>query len=345
MWKHVSSPYILKFNGVFYHNDMPAIVTSWMSHGNITEYLEKHLGADRLHLVNSKAPPAPSVGSLRTLSLPAPRCGQRSQLPPQPQHSTRGHQRGKSSDLSKYSIARLSYYQQNILISDSTPPRAVLADFGFTRVTTLSARASSKEVGTVSFMAPELLLPTKFGLEKGVPSKEADVYALGMTVYQALTGKWPFFPRREAEVMHAVISGERPPKPENAEGIGMTEVVWDLLTRCWREDKTTRLAIAKVLKKFREVTGEGKTADSMHEEFAAPQLNTGKRSSAVSQRPSLRVVSCERSRLCSLLKRLLVADATDVVGGFSFPWFGYSRGVFYGHHYPSLRSVRFLRSG
>lgn len=54
-------------------------------------------------------------------------------------------------------------------------------------------------------MTPELL-PAKFGLSKEIPSKEADVYAFGMTVYQVLTGKWPFFPRRETEVMLAVVS-------------------------------------------------------------------------------------------------------------------------------------------
>ena len=151
-------------------------------------------------------------------------------------------------------------------------------------------------------MAPELLLPNKFGLETGVPSKEADIYALGMTMYQVLTGKWPFFPKRKMEVMHAVMSGGRPPKPENAEEIGMTEVLWDLLTRCWREDKTTRPSIAEVLGKFREIIGEGKTSDSMYEEFPAPQLNTGKRSSVVSRSSSVTVVSCEWSRLCSLFK-------------------------------------------
>lgn len=57
MWKHVVCPYILKFNGVLYHNDMPAIVTPWMPHGNITEYLEKHPDADRLRLVSPNLPP------------------------------------------------------------------------------------------------------------------------------------------------------------------------------------------------------------------------------------------------------------------------------------------------
>jgi serine/threonine protein kinase len=159
--------------------------------------------------------------------------------------------------------AYLSCSQPNILITDSTPPRAILTDFGFTRVTTISVRVSSEEPGTASFMAPELLLPTRFGLDKGVPSKEADIYALGMTVYQVLTGKWPFFPRREAEVFHAVIAGERPPKPENAERIGMTEVVWNLLRECWREDRTARPNISDILGRFCGITGERRTTDSI----------------------------------------------------------------------------------
>ena len=117
-------------------------------------------------------------------------------------------------------------------------------------------------------MAPELLHSARFGLEKGVPSKEADIYALGMTVYQVLTGQWPFYPKREAEVVLAVISGKRPPKPENAEEIGMTEVVWELMGKCWREDRTKRPNILQVLKKFCIITGEGQTA-----EVTVPQLD------------------------------------------------------------------------
>ena len=38
--------------------------------------------------------------------------------------------------------------------------------------------------GTGSFMAPELLVPSMFGLDKCLPSKEADIYAIAMVVYQ-----------------------------------------------------------------------------------------------------------------------------------------------------------------
>ena len=104
-----------------------------------------------------------------------------------------------------------------------------------------------EEQGTPSFVAPELFLPTKFGLKKGGPSKEADVYALSMTMYQVMTGKRPFLQMRKAAIVCAVISGERPAKPENAEEIGMTDAFWDLLGECWREDRRTRPRIPHIV--------------------------------------------------------------------------------------------------
>ena len=184
----------------------------------------------------------------------------------------------------------------------------MLADFGFVRVTTISIKGSTEDQGTVCFMAPELLFPTRFGLDKGVSSKEADIYALGMTVYQVLTGKWPFYPRREAEVMHAVVSGERPPKPKNPEEIGMTEVVWDLLRGCWREDRTTRPTIVEILRRFREITGDTRTTDSMLEGLETLRLNPSNRSSTASGCSYFTAISCERTRC---LNRCPVTNKTE----------------------------------
>ena len=168
----------------------------------------------------------------------------------------------------------------------------MLADFGLTRVVTSAMKMEmpNGDHDTTSFMAPELLLPSKFGLTKEVPSKEADIYALGMTVYQVLTGKCPFFPKRIAEVVHAVISGERPPKPENAEETGMTEVVWGLLEECWREDRTTRPTAVEVLRRFCEITGE---VGPIRQDLEARKQDTGKRYIADAESP------------CDLLKYLI----------------------------------------
>ena len=163
------------------------------------------------------------------------------------------------------------------------------------------------EQGTTSFMAPELLLPVRFGLDRGVPSPEADIYALGMTVYQVLTGRCPFYPRKEGEIMFAVISGERPRKPENAEEIGMMEVVWGLLKECWKDDRMARPTIAEVHRRFREITSENEITDSVLEEFVPPRLDAGNPNSVVSQSSSLTTAQCELSYLC-LLSKLFSGD-------------------------------------
>ena len=183
--------------------------------------------------------------------------------------------------------------QPNILILDSTPPRVILTDFGSIRVTTTPVKIPSEEQGTASFMAPELISPTDFGLEKGVSSKEADIYALGMTVYQVLTGQLPFFPRREAEVKLAVILGERPPEPDDAEGIGMTGLAWDLLGKCWKEDRTARPTIEQVLEKFHEIASERNTPNRTKLGTATPRLSTRNCSSVPSQNSSSTATSRE----------------------------------------------------
>ena len=192
----------------------------------------------------------------------------------------------------------------------------MLADFGFTRVTTISVRASYEEQGTAAFMAPELLLSAKYGLEKGVPSKEADIYALGMTIYQVLTGRWPFFPKREAEVMLTVLSGNRPTKPENAEGIGMTDTLWNLAEECWKEDRSKRPDISNVLGRFCEITGESIAIDSA--DMAGSRPDNGKRHYVV---PQFRTVTA-----CS-------------------SGFGHRQAILFRKYHRSFKSVREFRSG
>jgi len=78
--------------------------------------------------------------------------------------------------------------QANILMSNDSPPRACVADFGFMTMV-LDPRqpiscSAQLEGGTVMFMSPELLAPSRFGLKESIPTPEADIYAFGLVIHQ-----------------------------------------------------------------------------------------------------------------------------------------------------------------
>ena len=161
----------------------------------------------------------------------------------------------------------------------------MLADFGFTRITN-SVKEATAGTRTVFFMAPELLLPTKFSLEKGFPSKELRCVCFRDGGVPGVDGPVPFHPKREFEVIQAVVEGERPPKPKNAEEIGMTEAIWELMTECWKENRAERPVMPEILRRFRKITG-GRKATGSAAEFGIPRLGVpGNRSPKVSEDPS-----------------------------------------------------------
>ena len=94
--------------------------------------------------------------------------------------------------------------------------------------------------GGTPYMTPELIHPFKSGLKLPQSSKEGGVYAIGMAVYEIVTGVHPFglenFRGRQA--VYAVLGGMWPEKPENAEPIGSGRGLWDPVERCWGEDWT-----------------------------------------------------------------------------------------------------------
>ena len=82
------------------------------------------------------------------------------------------------------------FFKVNILIDSQR--RARLADFGLASIVNESTRGTTtvagKSQGTIRWMAPELLYPGDFGftgkLEKQLPSKDTDIYAIGMTILE-----------------------------------------------------------------------------------------------------------------------------------------------------------------
>jgi len=63
-------------------------------------------------------------------------------------------------------------------------------------------------------MSPELIVPQRFGLESGHPTRSSDCDALGMVVYETISRQMPFhkFKHTDLTIFVKVLEGERPPR-------------------------------------------------------------------------------------------------------------------------------------
>ena len=146
---------------------------------------------------------------------------------------------------------QLTRPKANILIDHDG--NACLADFSLiTIVSDQTAFLSScVEGGTTQWMSPELLDPDKFGLKESRPTKESDCYALGMVIYEVLSGQKPYAPFKGPVVIRKVLDGERPERPQGEEGKLFTDDMWRVVQLCWEPqpgDRTTAKAVLRGLK-------------------------------------------------------------------------------------------------
>ena len=110
-----------------------------------------------------------------------------------------------------------------------------------------STVSPSIEGGTVQWMSPELLYPERFGFEKSCPTKESDCYALGMVVYEVLSGQTPFESVRTPVVIYMVLDGQRPERPQGEGGRLFTDEIWGILELCWEHQPRKRTSAKAVL--------------------------------------------------------------------------------------------------
>jgi serine/threonine protein kinase len=142
---------------------------------------------------------------------------------------------------------RLLSPKPNILIDHNG--HACLADFGLLTITSdhQTFLTSCIEGGTTQWMSPELLDPDQFGLREGRPTKESDCYALGMVIYEVLTGWPPFAQCKGSVVIRKVLAGERPKRPQGDEGKLFTDGIWMVLKLCWKHQPRDRISAEAVL--------------------------------------------------------------------------------------------------
>jgi len=140
----------------------------------------------------------------------------------------------------------------NILISRFGEP--ALADFGVSCLLDSSSSASVLDVFSPQHAAPELMT-------RGVLTTSSDIYALGSTLYQLLTGQPPFGgPGRDVRsIMWRAVS-EPPPRPECPE---LPELA-DAIVRAMAKEPGERFRdAAEFARTLRALTPEGTQPLSM----------------------------------------------------------------------------------
>ena len=133
----------------------------------------------------------------------------------------------------------------NILVDQSG--RARLADFGLLTIVSDPANflssSSCTQSGTSRWMSPELISPQQFGLKIGRPTKSSDCYALGMVIYEIISGKPPFYEDAEITASLKVLRGEHPLRGEE-----FMERLWGMLKQCWTPQPNDRPSVEDVLR-------------------------------------------------------------------------------------------------
>ncbi|KAJ7152257.1 kinase-like domain-containing protein, partial [Mycena crocata] len=175
IWRQLSHPNLLPFFGLYYLENRLCLVSPWMSHGHVVQFLKNAPpNTDRVSLILDIAMGLDYLHS---------------------EHVVHGDLKG-----------------MNILVTPSR--RACVADFGLSSIVdamTLRFTHSTASVrgGTERYQAPELLSGTSSNHFK------SDVYAFACVCYEILTSKAPFYEiQRDVTVSLKVLTeGLRPTRP------------------------------------------------------------------------------------------------------------------------------------
>ena len=119
-----------------------------------------------------------------------------------------------------------------------------LADFGVaTKVESLpdakdkAARNKTYDdvAGTPYWMAPEVI-------EMSIPSVASDIWSVGATIIEMLTGAPPYFDLAAMPALFRIVQDPHPPLPKDA-----SPALSDFLMQCFRRDPATRLSARQLL--------------------------------------------------------------------------------------------------
>ncbi len=140
-----------------------------------------------------------------------------------------------------------------IRVDEDGEEQVKVVDFGLVKVVEddQSLTRAGLILGSPHCMAPEQIR----GL-KGVDHR-ADIYAVGVLMFRALVGKWPFHGETSTATMIAHINQPTPSFAELNPDIALPPGLEDIVRRCLEKDPNNRYSeVAALMADLRELTGQ-----------------------------------------------------------------------------------------
>jgi hypothetical protein len=143
---------------------------------------------------------------------------------------------------------------------------ATVMDFGIAKMTTSTRlTATGQTMGTVRYMSPEQVRGQEVDLR-------TDLYSLGATLYESLTGDTPFDGETHFEIMTKHLS-EKPKKP-SARGISLPSEVEEALMKSLQKRASDRFESAREMRRvFEAALKDGDVALSETQKMGRGQLS------------------------------------------------------------------------
>lgn len=191
-WSKMNHTNIHKLLGVTLFQGRLGMVSRWMKHGNLREYIQKNQVVDRYQLCTQVASGLQYLHSRKTVH---------------------GDLKACNILVSQDGTAKLTDFDHSIMTESSL----VFSD---------TTRVGG---GTVRWMAPELVLETSVQR-----SKETDIYALGMTFLEIITGNVPYPQcQNDGQIVLKLLKKALPERTDHFKGSDKADQTWALLVRCW----------------------------------------------------------------------------------------------------------------
>ena len=136
---------------------------------------------------------------------------------------------------------------------DGKKLRTKVMDFGVARVANSDMTATGMVMGTVSYMAPEYI-------RSGKPDPRSDLFAVGVILYEALSGRKPFSGDTTPTILYKIVN--EPPEPIDLSMLqGISPLVRSVLDKGLSKDPDTRYqtgeAFARALRAAKDPTWQG----------------------------------------------------------------------------------------